>query len=414
VDADAELGRLADEQVMAEVRPLRAPELEAYLGGVLASITRHANPTASRWHLRLLDSSHVSVRSGPGGFVYVTRGLLACLGSEAELAAALAHEVAHVSMRHWRRQAEYLVQHGVDDGDISKLRPDHRLELLARLREEERDADRLAVGYLERAGYSREGLVDVVRLFSEIERLAGGSRVPALLRTHPESRVRLAAIAQRATRGGARKSREYLTRIEGLPFGEDPREGYLFGDRYLVPSADFMLTLPPAWRAQLVGRDLMAALPGQASVLLVARSEHGSLDRTLDALDAPQKPGETTLGGHRALEIPARAESGVSSLTWVFDTKGAPLVLALIVPRGREHDSSVTTLLGSVARIADPALRDLGPLRVRLTELRKESSLRALDAEQPSHTNLATLSLINGVGPDQALAAGTLVKRIAP
>ncbi len=113
VDDDAELGRLADERVMSELSVLADAPLAAYVNGVLSAVARQANPTATRWTLRLLDSSHVSVRSGPGGYVYVTRGFLACLGSEAELAAALAHEVAHVSERHWRRQAEYLVKRGV-------------------------------------------------------------------------------------------------------------------------------------------------------------------------------------------------------------------------------------------------------------------------------------------------------------
>ncbi len=68
-------------------------------------------------------------------------------------------------------------------------------------------------------------------------------------------------------------------------FGEDPRDGYLFGERYVVPNADFELTLPGAWRARLIGRDLMAALPGRGTVALVARSEHGTLQGTERALN---------------------------------------------------------------------------------------------------------------------------------
>lgn len=414
VDEDAELGRLADEQVTSEVRALRDPALEAYANSVLASVARHADPTATRWTLRILDSSHVSVRSGPGGYVYVTRGLLACLGSEAELAAAFAHEVAHVSKRHWRRQAEYLVAHGVDDGDIAKLRPDQRLELLSRLRQEEREADELALGYLARAGYAGEGLEKVVRLFAELERLAGGSRVPALLRTHPDTGARLASIAKQRAPGGQWKKAEYLARIDGLPFGEDPRDGYLYGDRYVVPNADFELALPPAWRAQLVGRDLMAALPGKATILLVARSEHGDLPKTLAALGERETFAESTLGGQRVFVAKATAEGGLSSLSYVFDTPKAPLVLALVVPRGEEDGAPVRELLGAVGKISDPALRELGALHVRLETLREESSLRVIHTRRPVRTNLATLALINGVGPDQPLPAGTVVKRIDP
>lgn len=414
VDDDAELGRLADERVMSELSVLADAPLAAYVNGVLSAVARQANPTATRWTLRLLDSSHVSVRSGPGGYVYVTRGFLACLGSEAELAAALAHEVAHVSERHWRRQAEYLVKRGVEDGDLDKLPPDDRLALLARLRDEERTADRLALGYLERAGYARGGLAKVLRLFAELERLAGGSRVPPLLRTHPVTGERLRALEQQKDPGGEWKAREYLSKIDGLPFGEDPRDGYLYGDRYVVPNADFELVLPSLWRAQLIGKDLMAALPGKATILLVARSEHGSLERTLDALGKRESFTESNLGGQRVFVAKSVPEGALSSLSWVFDTPVAPLVLALVVPRGDEETDAVKALLGGVGKISNPALKNLGVLRIRLTTLERETSLRALFAENPPRTNLATLALINGVGPDQPLPAGSVVKRVDP
>lgn len=414
VDQDAELGRLADQQVMAEVRALPDRALQTYVEGVLARVAAHADPTASRWTLRLLDSSHVSVRSGPGGYVYVTRGLLAFLGSEAELAAALAHEVAHVSGRDWRRQAESLVAHGVEDGDISKLRPDDRLALLSRLRREEHLADERALEYLERAGYARGGLAEVLGLFEALERLAGGNRVPPSLRTHPATRERLSAIGKRSTPGGEWRKAEYLAKIQGLLFGEDARDGYLIGDRYVVPNADFELPLPAAWRARLVGRDLIAALPGKATILLVARSEHGTLERTLSALGDAASFTELSLGERRAFSARKPSDGGLTSMSYVFDTPGAPLVLALVVPGGEEDSEPVRVLLDSVRKIADPALRNLGTLRVHVVKLEAPSSLRAVAQARPTHTNLSTLALINGVDPDQVLPTGTLIKRIEP
>jgi predicted Zn-dependent protease len=414
VDDDADLGRLADQQVMNEVLAMRDPALQGYVERVLGRVAAHADPNASRWTLRLIDSSHVSIRSGPGGYIYMTRGLLAFLGSEAELAAALAHEVAHVSMRHWRKQAEYLVKHGVEDGDIAKLGSAERRALLARLRDEEHESDQLALGYLERAGYARSGLLKVIRLFAELERRAGGSRVPPALRTHPATRERLDAINRRATPGGESKAAEYLSKIDGLQFGEDPRDGYLLGDRYLVPSADFELPLPPAWRAELVGRDLMAALPGKATILLVARSEHGNLDATLGALGDRSTFRPVTLGDRPAHFSKQPREGGLTALSWVIDAPKAPLVMALIVPSGQDEGDTVQALTGGAKRITEPALRNLGPLRVRVSRLTEPRSLRALIEAGPTHTNLSTLALLNGVEPDQQLPAGSWVKRIEP
>ncbi|MBI3199923.1 MAG: M48 family metalloprotease [Myxococcales bacterium] len=414
VDDDAELGRLADQQVMSEVIAVQDRALQRYVDGVLGRISAHADPGASRWTLRLLDTSHVSIRSGPGGYIYLTRGLLAFLGSEAELAAALAHEVAHVSMRHWRKQAEYLVKRGIEDGDVTKLGSADRRALLARLRDEEHEADRLALGYLERAGYARTGLQKVIRLFAELERLAGGSRVPASLRTHPATRERLDAIAQRATPGGESKTAEYLSKIDGLPFGEDPRDGYLLGDRYLVPNADFELALPPAWRVELVGRDLMAALPGRATILLVARSEHADLESTLSALGDRSSFRQVSLGDRPVQFSKQPRESGLTALSWVIDAPHAPLVMALIVPSGEDDSEPVRALTGGVRRITQPELQSVGRLRVRVHRLSEPRSLRALVEASPTHTNLATLALLNGVDPDRVLPVGSWVKRVEP
>lgn len=411
---DEELGRLADQRVLTDVQVFSSPALDTYVGTILRSVGKFAEPSPSRWHLRLLDSSHISIRSGPGGYVYVTRGLLACLSSEAELAAALAHEVAHISQRDWRRQAEYLVEHGVEDGDLDKLRSDERLRLLSRLRAEEHVADTLALDYLKRAGYAGGGLLAVVRLFAELERLAGGSRVPAVLRTHPDTGARLKAIAQQIGSGGTWRKREYLAKVNGLPFGESPRTGYLYGDRYVVPDSDFELTLPAIWRARLIGRDLMAALPGKATIVIVARSEHGSLEQTLSALGERERFAETTLGARRAFVLSESAGERLEARTYVFDTPGAPLVMALVLPQSTTENVQVRALLEGASKISDPALRELGQLHVRLTTLSEESSLRALFARSPPHTNLATFAMINGVGPDEPLPAGSIVKRIDP
>lgn len=414
IDDDVTVGSALDQELLHDVPALRQRELESYVGAILAKVAEGAAPVPQRWTLRLLDTSHVSIRSGPGGFVYVTRGLLAWLGNEAELAAALAHEIAHVSRRHWRGQAEFLIAHGIEDGDLDKLERKARLELLSRLRAEELEADQLALGYLERAGYDRRGLVRVIELFSDLEREAGGVRIPAALRTHPDAAARLRAIGTRGRSGGTLRAREYLTRIEGLVFGEDPRDGYLFGERYVVPNADFELTLPGAWRARLIGRDLMAALPGRGTVALVARSEHGTLQGTERALNPGAPFVEEKRAEYRVRSARTEAEGGLVSLTYIFDTPGAPLVLAVVLPGREEHAPEIESLLAGARRIQDPALARVGPLRVRVTTLGTSTTLRKLFESNPPHTSLATFALVNGVAPDQLLPTGSIVKRIDP
>lgn len=409
----AEVGRRTDRALLAELRAHDDPRLQAYVSSVLDRVTRQAGPVRHAWTLRILDTSYVTVRSAPGGYVYLTRGLLAFLGTEAELAAALGHEVAHVTRHHWKSRMDVLEKHGIDDGDLSRLTKEGRLELLAQSRKDEREADELARGYLERAGYPRRGLSRVVQLFGEIERLAGGQRIPPELRTHPETAARLGWLSTQGQDSGDDKKSEYLSRIDGLLFGEDPRHGYLYAERYLNPVADLELALPSPWRARLIGRDLLAVLPAEDSVAVVSRSEHGNLEATRRALEAEGMTFATaTVAGRAALRGQRQEPGGVVLESALFESPNGVFVLAVVAPPGAA--GAVKAFFAGASRISEPGLANIAPLRVRLDRLARAMTLAEYAREKPCKTNLDTLALLNGVAPTTALPAGSTVKRIEP
>jgi predicted Zn-dependent protease len=410
-EVEREIGRRTDQMVLAEVKPYDDEKLAAYVATVLGRVTAAANADTEHWTPRVLDSSYLSVRSAPGGYVYVTRGLLAFLGSEADLAGALAHEVAHVTLRHWKTQLDFLEARGIEDGDLSRLSREDRLALAQKLRDDELRADAEAVKILQRAGYSSQGLAHVLRVFAAFERQTGGNRAPAVFRTHPATGDRLAALAG-APNEGDTKQDAYLSTIDGLLFGTDPHHGFLYGASYVNPAADFELGLDPPWRARLVAGDLIAAVPGRSTVLVLSRSENGNLEATRDAVGHGAPFQAATIAGHRALVGRVPQEEGLISRTTLIETLAGVFVLAVISPAAYEHDAAIETTLGSLAPVTDPAMKGIRPLRIRVIRLDRTVSLRELDAEKPSKTNLDTLALLNGVEPDTKLPSGTAVKRI--
>lgn len=409
LDEDAEVGAAADRELRKSFPTYPDPKLAAYVSSIAQRVGAAVQGGPANWTVRVLDSSYVTVRSAPGGYVYLTRSTLAHFGSEAELAGAFAHEAAHVAERHYLTAPRFLAAHGIEGDDMSKLPALDRLELLSKLREDERIADRMAVGYLGRAGYAPQGLPRVIELFDEIERRAGGHPIPALLRTHPETKVRLAALAN-VSEAGKWNRDEYLDQIDGLLFGDDPRHGYLYQKRYINPSADLEIDIGPPWRAQLIGRDLVAAVPGTSTVLVLSKSEHPSFDETRTAIGGTTPP--VTQGGLRIAFDRAPQDGGLVAKTAIVETSAGVLVLIVVVPESEEEGSLATGVLSSIKRVSEPQLRAIKPLRVRLTKLERNMSLRTLDAEKPSRTNLATLSLLNRADADVALPAGTRVKRI--
>ncbi len=351
----------------------------------------------------------MTVRSAPGGYIYLTRGALAFFGSEAELAAALAHEAAHVAERDYLTGPEFLVSHRIVDGDMSKLSAADRLELLAKLRDDEREADRLAVGYLEAAHYAPRGLTKVIELFAELERRAGGHPVPALLRTHPETKVRLAALAS-VPESGEWKKDEYLSKIDGLLFAGDPRQGYLFENHYFHPAGGFEIALAPPWRAEILGRDLIGAVPKTSTVLVLSKSSYPSFDETRAAMGSESPPtprGELQVAFDRVPQ-----DAGLVAHTAIIDSPAGTYVLIVVAPTEDEKSDALEGVLKSLSSIREPAYREVKPLRIRVTKTEHAMTLRAFDAEKPSRTSISTLSLINGMDADEELPAGARVKRV--
>jgi predicted Zn-dependent protease len=315
-----------------------------------------------------------------------------------------------VERRHWRREPEFLEAHGIKDGDGSKLSRADRLQLLAHFREDELEADALAVVSLKRAKYSAKGLVRVLRLFDTIEKMAGVQILSPALRTHPETSSRLKALGARGEADGELRQPEYLARVDGILFGDDPREGYLYGERYVNPQADLELVVPAPWRSLLLGHDLLAALPGKATVAILTHSEHGSVEETAHALG--DGFAEMQVGGRRALSRRSVEEGGVVARMLILETHAGPYVLAAIAPAEDEKSPAVESILSGGKPISEPALKEIRPLRVRVLRLERDTTLRELQKDKPSRTNLDTLGLVNGAAPDEKLAAGSEVKRI--
>lgn len=220
----------------------------------------------------VLDSPVVNAFALPGGYVYVTRGLLALANDEAEVAAVLAHEIGHVAARHGpeRQQTALGAQLGAAAATLlgAILLGDEAADLVAQIaglgaaawvagysREQEREADRLAVRYLVRAGYDPAALARILSALEAWDGLRaelggrGGVRMPEFLSTHPRTPERVATALRLAAAAppGERRSDPWLDRLDGLVFGDSPKQGWAEGRTFLHPDLGFAFTVPPGF-----------------------------------------------------------------------------------------------------------------------------------------------------------------------
>jgi len=283
------IGQRGDAEIRREMRVYPDTELQRYVSGIgerLASVSHR--PTLP-WTFTVVDIPAVNAFALPGGYIYVTRGLLAHLGDESELAGVLGHEIGHVTARHASQQ--YTRSAGGSIGVllasifVPGVAPFSDLAsaglgtlFLKYGRDDELESDRLGVEYAAKAGWDPES---VPRFLTTLSRLDGMSArgIPNWLSTHPDpgSRVvKAAPVAASQTDGARARNRdEFLRRLDGLAYGDDPSEGVVQAHRFLHPDLRIALEFPEGWEVQNSSDQVVAQLDGEKVLMLMRAATEG-------------------------------------------------------------------------------------------------------------------------------------------
>lgn len=271
----------------------------ASIGGRLAAATE--TPSLG-FTFTLLDSPIVNAFALPGGFVYISRGLMALAGDEAELAGVLGHEIGHVVARHsaQRISQSMLAQFGVGLlGTVAGRESTQLAGTVAGLylrsysRDQELEADMLGIRYLRRTGY------DLNAMASFLERLRANSQLEAkiagrspnevdgydITATHPRTvdRVQRAVALSGGAQNGRRDRSHYLKAIDGLIFGDGPEQGYTLGRRFAHPNLRFEFTVPNGFKLQNRPDRVVAASKQEKAAII---------------FDAAEKPFQGTMSNY--------------------------------------------------------------------------------------------------------------------
>lgn len=245
------------------------PKAAGYVASIGGRLAAASETPSLGFTFTLLDSPIVNAFALPGGFVYISRGLMALAGDEAELAGVLGHEIGHVVARHsaQRQSQAMLAQLGVGLLGVVGGRESTQLAgtvaglyLRGYSRDQELEADMLGVRYLRRTGY------DVGAMASFLERMRANSRLEAqiadrspdevdqfdITATHPRTadRVQRAISLSGGKTGGRRQRKTYFDQINGMIFGDGPEQGYTLGQRFAHPKLRFEFSVPNGYKLQ--------------------------------------------------------------------------------------------------------------------------------------------------------------------
>jgi predicted Zn-dependent protease len=270
-------GTRSDAEVRRQLGVYDDPGLQAYVQDVGRRVAAVSERPGLPWHFAVVDVAAVNAFALPGGYVYISRGILPYLADEAELACLIGHEIGHVAGGHAARQYTRATASRLGPPGLGVFVPEARrfggvasrallgLLFLEYSREDEVEADSLAARYAARAGWDPAGVGAMLATLARLGEAADRRGIPSWSMTHPDPAGGVSDVVPTvgdllASAGAARWiiGREaYLPRIDGIVFGDNPREGFVRGEEFVHPDLGFVLRFPPGWqvshdRAQVV------------------------------------------------------------------------------------------------------------------------------------------------------------------
>jgi predicted Zn-dependent protease len=369
------VGRELDAQVRQEMGLYEDNELQRYVQELGMRLARSSQRPNLPWSFAVLDSPAVNAFALPGGFIYITRGILAYLDNEAQLVGVLGHEIGHVTARHSAQQ--YTRGMGASLGVlvgsifVPQVRPFGDLAeggigvlFLKFGRDDELQADALGAEYAAAGGWDPDQVPAFLTTLARIAEVTDRNGVPNWLSTHPQPENRAARVGEtvakvRSAANGMQWTVDrdgYLARIDGLVFGDNPEDGIVRGNVFLHPPLRFALEFPEGWEITNSDEQVVAQEPGN-KVFMVLRTIEPRLNRSLDQT-AQQHMRES---GYTATDLTSATIGGMQAVVGTYE--GNASGVGKVMARGAHVvlGPSTTLRAGSIFFIGGIASPDIYP-----------------------------------------------------
>jgi len=433
------IGRQGAEETLRTLREVPDSAVRQYVRSVAMGLVGVAERPDLPWNFFVLDDATVNAFAYPGGYIFITRGILTHMNSEAELAGVLGHEIGHVTARHTASQISraQLAQAGLAVGSIlSPTVADFAgvasqglgLLFLKFGRDAEYQADELGFRYMTRRNYDPRDMSSMFTMLRRQGELGGGGRLPEWQSTHPDPGNRVgrndARVAQFAGNPDTMRAGrdEFVRHLDGIVFGENPREGFFDGTTFNHPDLRFRLVFPAGWKTRNQPSSVVGVSPGQDAIMalsLATAASPGEALRTFLGQQGIQAGGSssTPVNGLPAAtgEFTAQTDQGTiqGAVQYVQYDGRLYQVLAYTTPAQiQQYRPAFRQALGSFARLTDPAALNRQPVRLRMVRLDRAMTLKEFNRVSPSTIPLAYLAVINGVDSTARLERGRWVKQV--
>jgi len=437
---EIEMGRQSAQQVAQTIGLYDDAAAQAYVSSVGMKMAKASERPNLPWEFHIVNDASVNAFALPGGFIYVTRGLMTSINDEAELATVVGHEIGHVTNRHSVQQIskQELAQVGLGVGsllssNVAKLAgiasQGLNLLFLKYSRDAENEADLAGFRYALNQGYDVREMGKVFETLDRVSQAGGGGKLPEWLETHPDPGTRLATLKARLDTlhkdlSHATVNRDgYLQHVQNMSYGEDPRQGFFEGNNFYHPDLRFQLTFPQGWKTQNGADAVVAMSPQQDAILQLGLAGKTAPQEAVQQFLSQQgvqagNTSTTSINGLPAASgyFQAQSDQGaVQGLVTFVSYNGNTYGLLGYTPSGKlsQYDAVFRQAMSSFGELRNQAAMSVKPARVELVKLPREMTLEQFNAQYPSSITINELGIINEIAsPTTPIPAGQTVKRV--
>jgi predicted Zn-dependent protease len=436
-------------EVEAQLGVVKDAALEAYIDAIGQALAAYSPRRDVSYVFQVVEMDEPNAFALPGGHIYVSRGLLTVLNSEAELANVIGHEIGHVAARHAARQDAHMKTLGLasllsdlmsgGEAESHANEPISGSFVARYARNQEREADRIGLELATAAGVDPFGLGRFLQTLDQLSRLQQGYSMPqTYFSTHPAAQERMIEAAARAQEHEWRSERaplrewapgrpvaatraEFLAHLDGLTVGRPASEGVFDGERFLHPDLGFTQQFPSGWKLLNLNDQVVGIAPKRDAVVLLQLDSRGD-DPEAAARAYAMREGlplaegiALKIGGLPAYRarafVPTSFGRIPAEITWVAHAGMIFRLVAGMQPGSMRSYEGIFRKFSHGFRALTPEERaSIAELRLRLATARAGESLSELTARSGNQWDPAYTAVANGLAPGATLESGALIK----
>jgi predicted Zn-dependent protease len=442
------LGAQYDPTVVSTFGEYKADALLKFINEKGVEMGKISHRPNLEYHFKILDSPVVNAFAVPGGYIYFTRGILAQFNNEAEMIGVLGHEMGHVTARHSASQqtkqqlGQILLMGGMIASEEFRQFAGYAMQGMELLflkfsRDNEMEADRLGVEYSSKISYDAQKMADFFNVLNKMSMGSEQGGVPTFMSTHPDPGDRYNSVKQQAIQWQSSlnynnwfvNGDSYLRMIDGLVYGDDPRQGFTEANMFYHPDMKFKFPVPQGWQLQNSPMQVQMAPKDGNALMIFTMAPQKTLeeagqktlaDLNLTVLDSKR----TTVNGFPAIaaisqQVKQDQQTGAQQIIKVMSYL-IQYNEVILVFHGVSDDAGFNSFyrifestMTNFDRLTDPAKLNVKPKRIKIVQAPAAGTLaQTFKGFKVPDNRMKELALLNNIELTEQVAKGKLIKII--